>query len=271
MSLKFIANVAHHRINCLASLSKCSNLRYLDLYLVRESIPFTNLKKAISNLEKLTTVRLPRSTSLNVSDAANIKWPSNLQRLQLSGSFPPLFIDYFSWPDRLTSLTLRSCQDLSVGPMSSLLSSPQLSRTLRRLTVSGQNRGLQPESINAIPAFLPELKFLSVPGDMVVDSLFDMLSTAFSARPLALEILEFGPSYNDDELGFSTDALIDALDKGLSNVRAIGFHEKWCTEERMTEDEYIEQALKARAKIRAMNGGAAAEAENDVDVGVYYT
>ncbi|KAJ9210176.1 hypothetical protein DTO166G4_8188 [Paecilomyces variotii] len=262
----FIAPAAAFAINCLASLSKCNNLRYLDLYLVRESIPFTSLKKSLSNLEKLTTIRLPRSTSLNVSDSTNIKWPSNLQRLQLSGSFPSS-IGSFSWPDRLTSLTLRSCEDLSVAPMSSLLSSPQLSRTLKRLTIL-ENRRLDPASIKAVPIFLPQLKFLSVPGGLVDDSFFEMLVEM--STPIALEVLEFGPC-DSDGLHFSYWALIDALDKGLANLRTVGFHVKWCTEERITEDEYIEQALKSRHEIPTTNGDAEAEADEDVDVGVYYT
>ncbi|GAD92109.1 F-box domain protein [Paecilomyces variotii No. 5] len=263
----FIAPAAAFAINCLASLSKCSNLRYLDLYLVRESIPFTSLKKSLSNLEKLTTVRLPCYTSINVSDCANIKWPSNIQRLQLSGSFPIPSIDSFIWPDRLTSLTLRSCEDLSVGPMTSLLSSPQLGRSLKRLTVL-ENRGLQIASINAIPIFLPQLKFLSVPGGTVDNSFFEMLIEV--STPIALEVLEFGPSDSDD-LDFSYWTLIDALDRGLANLRSVGFHVKWCTEDRIIEDERIEQALEARHRISATNGHAAAETDADTDVGVYYT
>lgn len=265
-----------HSTNCLPSLSKCGNLRHLDLSLVRDHIPFANLKKAISHLQKLISLRLPRSTILTVDDGPSyLAWPPRLSRLQLSGSFPSS-VGTFSWPDSLTSLTLKNCTNLSVGPISDLLSSPQLARTLNRLRISNSNRDLQPESINAIPAFLPGLKFLSVPGDLVLETFFDMLRS-FHRTPLALEVLELDAPYTESAPEFTTETLLDALRKGLSNLRAIGFHEAYCTDERIAEDEYIDDVLKERAAKRRSEGlgadsDAKEEEEEDEDqvVGVYY-
>lgn len=53
------------RVNCLAALSKCSNLRLLDLSLVSESISMADLLRSTSLLSKLESLHLrthlPRS------------------------------------------------------------------------------------------------------------------------------------------------------------------------------------------------------------------
>ncbi|KAL1999147.1 hypothetical protein VTN02DRAFT_4990 [Thermoascus thermophilus] len=274
----FIAPMISFSTNCLPALSKCGNLRHLDLSLVRDHIPFANLKKAIGHLQRLTSLRLPRSTILTVDDdpSSLLSWPPGLSRLQLSGSFPPSSlssIGTLSWPASLTSLTLKNCTDLSVGPISALLSSPQLARSLIRLRISNANRALQPESINAVPAFLPGLKFLSVPGDLVQEPFFDLLRSVHRA-PLALEVLELDAPYSESAPDFATETLLDALRTGLANLRAIGFHEAYCTDERIAEDEDVDDALKERAaKRRSEVLGADEEEEQDAEeemVGVYY-
>lgn len=145
------------------------------------------------------------------------------------------------------------------------MSSPQLDRGLKRLTVSNLNRNLQPESINAIPAFLPNLTFLSVPGDLVEDTFLDIVA---HMAPLSLQVLEFGYPYSNAELGFRTKSLHEALNGGLAELRSVGFAEVFVTEQRIVEDEEIELALQAlaikRARDRPVDGHV------DTDVGVYY-
>ncbi|GMF70766.1 unnamed protein product [Aspergillus oryzae var. brunneus] len=146
------------------------------------------------------------------------------------------------------------------------MSSPQLGESLQRLTISGSNRGLTPESINAIPAFLPNLNFLSVPGDMVEDSFFIILCHV--SPPLALEVLEFGFPCNDLKLSFETKTLISALDTGLASLRSVGFLEDLVSDERWEEDEEIDKALQERVKHRGSQPGA--ESRDDEEAGVYY-
>ncbi|PKY06556.1 F-box domain protein [Aspergillus campestris IBT 28561] len=256
----FVAPSLSFSSNSLPALSKCTNLHYLDLSLVGDPIPFTNLKKALNNLPKLTTVRLPRSTNLTdlSPTSQSIPWPPRLHRLQLSGRFSPFTIPTFAWPPSLTSLTLKNCQDLSVNHIGSLMSSPQLGRTLRRLTISCANRGLHPESINAVPAFLPDLTYLCVPGDLVDDMFFELLTD--KTHPIALQELVFDHPFSDPELGFSTQALIAALHAGLVNLQNIGFAERFCTDERIIADEELDTILTERAP----------SGKDDVVCGVYY-
>lgn len=157
--------------------------------------------------------------------------------------------------------------------MGCLVSSPLLSQRLNRLTISGSNRHLQPESINAIPAFLPGLKFLSIPGDLVEESFFDILT--YTAPPLGLEVLEIGNPHFEAALGFSTKALVTALGTGLANLKAVGFAEAYLTEQRILEDEEIDVALQKVAiekqKAHQRNGdGEDFDNNEDVDIGVYY-
>ena len=173
------------------------------------------------------------------------------------------------------------------------MSSPQLSRCLSRLTILGFNRNLQPQSINAIPAFLPGLEFLSVPGDLVEETFFDMLG--YMTPPLALVVLEFGNPHFESVIGFSTASLVETLDAGLANLRAVGFAEAYLTEQRILEDEEIDNVLQARVKekkalarrsaaVEAGHGTAGIDTANgngnetavndddddDPDAGVYY-
>ncbi|KNG88802.1 F-box domain protein [Aspergillus nomiae NRRL 13137] len=263
----FVAPTLTFSISSLPALSKCTNLRNLDLALVHEAISFTNLKQAISRLHKLVTLRLPQSTILTDPESAKVPWPPSLHRLQISGRFNPLLIPTFSWPPALTSLALKNCSDLSVSNLSSLMSSPQLGESLQRLTISGSNRGLTPESINAIPAFLPKLNFLSVPGDMVEDSFFIILCHVFP--PLELEALEFGFPCEEFKLSFETKTLICALDSGLASLRSVGFVEDLVPDERQEEDIEIDNALQERVKRRDSQSGTEIR-DDEEQVGVYY-
>ncbi|KAL4892983.1 F-box domain protein [Aspergillus ambiguus] len=264
----FIAPRVSFSTNSLPALSKCLNLRQLDLSLVGDPIAFPSLKKALHRLTRLVSLRLPQSTTLTTdrdsdSDSDSTAWPPHLHRLQLSGRFSPQTIPLFAWPPALTSLALKNT-DCTVEHIASLLSSPHLSHSLTRLTISNANRFLTPDSINAIPAFLPNLVFLSVPGDLVEDPFFDIAGHA--SPPLALEVLQLGYPYLDACLNFSVPALVRALDAGLANLCAVGFSEEvFCTEDRIEDDEDIEQALQKRDAER----GSQSRAEESW-VGVYY-
>ncbi|KAL1971056.1 hypothetical protein VTN77DRAFT_7 [Rasamsonia byssochlamydoides] len=257
----FIAPAASFSINCLASLSKCGNLRYLDLSLVNESIPFTSLKKAISHLQKLVTLRLPRSTIL--TDPERLQWPPKLQRLQVGGTFKDN-MHSFLWPEQITRMSLKNCTDLSVGAMRALVTNPHLGRNLRRLTVSTFNRGLQMESISIIPTYLTNLVFLSVPGDLIFDDFFETLRVVHGQRkPLPLEVLEFAFSHTGDALEFEWQSLIDTLDNALANLRAVGVHDMFIKDLWPCE---VEDALAERAEKQDLPVSKDTE---EYEVGVY--
>ncbi|KKK18604.1 hypothetical protein AOCH_007069 [Aspergillus ochraceoroseus] len=255
----------------LPALSKCLKLRHLDLSLVGDAMPFPLLKRAVSRLDNLTALRLPQSTSISDSESFSIPWPPSLRRLQFSGRFSPLVMPTFPWPPSLTTLTLKNCADLSETTLSTLISSPDLARTLKRLTVSGFNRHLSSESINAILVFLPNLSFLSIPGDLVESTFLDLLYHVGSG---ALEVLEFGYPSFDAALYFTHAELLRLLRRhgAVPNLRAVGFSEVFCTEDRMVDDDEIDEILTRRAQSgpSVQTSPDAHRSVSDVDPGVYY-
>jgi hypothetical protein len=216
----FIAPTDSFSINSLAPLSKCYNLVELNLSLVCSPLPFVRLKKAIRHLDKLEYLCLPTSTTILVEESADMPWPPRLRHLRLSGSFPKDSMEFFSWPERQSSLTLIWCNDLSVNSISSLICSRHLGRQLKHLEISPENRILQPGSINAVPRFLPNLRSLVVPGNLLQDDFFNNLN----GTPLSLEYLAIEKSTTIfHSLGFSERSLISALDYGLSNLQSVLF------------------------------------------------
>jgi hypothetical protein len=103
---------------------------------------------------------------------------------------------------------------------------------------------------------------------MVDESFFDILSHMFP--PLALEVLEFGLPCSDLKLGFTTKTLLSTLDTGLANLRSVGFAEEFVTEQRLEEDEEIDDILQERNKRRGSQPDAEGQDEEE-EAGVYYT
>jgi hypothetical protein len=172
-------------------------------------------------MKRLATFRSPQFMRITNEPSTIIKWPPNLEILQLSGTIETP-IDFFCWPENMAQLCLKNCQNLSLEVMTGLLSNPQLDTRLKRLTLSTYNRGLQPECIHLIPAFLPNLLFLSIPGDLVQDMFFSMIE--YQRTELALEVLELGHTHTGERLHFKMQSLIDLLDSSLPHLRAVGFH-----------------------------------------------
>lgn len=206
-----------------------------------------------------------------LSDPDRLPWPPKLQRLQVSGKFAD-DMRSFLWPEHLTRLTLKNCADLSLQAMSRLVANPHLGRSLRRLTVSTFNRGLQTESIQVILTHLPNLVFLSVPGDLVFDDFFDSLRRDYyqqqqqqraQRQSLALEVLELSFSHTGDAREFEWQSLIDTLDNALGNLRAVGVHDMFLGE--LLPDE-LDDALTERAEKRKL---PVSEDTEEWGVGVY--
>ena len=150
----------------------------------------------MGQLVNLRTPRFMRITQKGLEKEGPV-WPPKLQTLQLSGVIE-VNMASFVWPENMSSLSLKHCMNLSVEVMPSVLEKMSLMSSLKRLSISTYNRGLQPECINLIPALLPNLLFLGIPGDLVQDMFFTLIQCRRSSDDdLALEVLEFG--HRDDE------------------------------------------------------------------------
>ncbi|PYH40972.1 F-box domain protein [Aspergillus saccharolyticus JOP 1030-1] len=294
-------------INCLPALSKCTKLQSLDLSLVAEPFPFLEFKRSLSNLSKLTTLRLPRTNNLippppstllsSSASPSTIPWPPRLQNLQVTGDFStnPLLARYFAWPPALTSLILKNCKNLDSSPLTTiLLENPSLHTTLKRLKIDPSNH-LSLTFVNQLPLTMPNLDYLSVPGDTIDLTFFENLDERMQLlrQPLALRTLEIDQPCSDTAASlmyFTPPTLVHALQNGLANVRSVGISEAW--ELKGGEVEEIDSVLRSRFSKKKQGkqqqqppvdqAGAAGmpsppasvddEDEDDVDddVGVYY-
>ncbi|RAH42087.1 F-box domain protein [Aspergillus brunneoviolaceus CBS 621.78] len=293
-------------INSLPALSKCTKLQSLDLSLVGDYFPFLEFKRALSHLTRLTTLRLPRTHHLTPPPASTppstatsaIPWPPRLQNLQLTGDFSanPALARYFSWPPALTSLILKNCKDLDNSPLTTLfLTDPALPTTLRRLKIDPSN-SLSLTFVNRLPLTLPDLDYLSVPGDTLDFTFFENLDERVQLlrEPVAWRTLELDHPCSEDTAAslmyFTPGTLVHALQHGLAHVRAVGISEAW--ELKGGEVEEIDAVLRSRFSKKSKNqqqsgqvgvGGIPSpptsvdedeavddDDDDDDDIGVYY-
>ncbi|KAL1630692.1 hypothetical protein SLS54_000563 [Diplodia seriata] len=229
----FIAPQSAFAINCFAALSKCTNLRVLDLSLIFEAVSFSTLAQTLQKLPNLSTLYFPRSSSDSASfDASTIAWPP-IERLYLSGSIENHFIrrllkdDLLSCrlPASLKTLSITHCPRLATHDLTSLVRAvgPQL----EALTVESI-RGLRANAMDRVLDFCPRLKLLRVSLDYVT-FMFVYRDQEDEARFLnhPLERLDLTDSGN---MGWSLDPdevlkagdLADAIQDGtIPNLRII--------------------------------------------------
>lgn len=112
-----------NRVNCLAALSKCSNLRRLNLSFVSESIAMSDLLRSTSTLLKLESLHLPRSSAHDSSrDVLIYSWPSKLRELHISGGLhDESALGLSTLPRSLSYLSIGNCPHLSMLFISPLL------------------------------------------------------------------------------------------------------------------------------------------------------
>ncbi|EEP80662.1 conserved hypothetical protein [Uncinocarpus reesii 1704] len=178
----------------LLSISKCQNLQILDLSLVLTELSFGDVKNATKNLTSLTTLRLPKNTSLSLA-ANDVPWPPNLTVFQFGGDDPadiPRFAEEFSWPEKLTSLTLHNCKSLTIAAGQAIFGNPQLQQRLRRLRITSDNNFTHFRFMADLVNVIPKVKWLSLPGGDVNSTIIPTLATLNTQ--LELEVLRMEPS-----------------------------------------------------------------------------
>lgn len=211
-------------------------------------------------MERLVNLRTPRFMRITQEEKQGLKWPPKIQTLQLSGSID-VNMASFPWPEKMSSLSLQHCMNLSYEIMPGILDKLSVEPNLKWLSISTYNRGLQPECINLIPSYLPNLLFLGVPGDLVQDIFFTLIQSRKS--DLALEVLEFGHTHTGDKLDLSMQFIIDALHQWLPNLRAVGFHTMFGEYDDL-DDALLEHAEKRGDKLQI------SDETIEFDPGTYY-
>lgn len=177
----FVAPVASFAMNCFPALSKCRRLRLLDLSLVSESPPLYELLKTVSQLQQLTTFRLPRSSGFSAMGIPTpVAWPSNLENLSLSGGIDAHFLHgEVALPQTLRSLTIEHCPLVkTVGLMHFLRVAVRPLPHLESLKLAYLPR-LHGGALDNLLFILPGLTKLSISVDYITPALFDL---AISSR-----------------------------------------------------------------------------------------
>ncbi|KAJ5835083.1 hypothetical protein N7447_001109 [Penicillium robsamsonii] len=215
---KFVAPRVSFAINSLAPLAKCKKLSYLCLDFVADPIPLSALKKAISGLDKLITIKL--SSSMFITDDGSIEdWPPNLEYLQVAGRFDIEKMSFFRWPPKLVGLTFCGCENLDTSVLEEILINEQLCTTLRQLTLHRSNREMFEEGPSEILSTLIALKSLRIP----VDLLYDLLILPVFDSPISIRELELTEPYDEDfPAEFDVDEFCKALNTNISRVCYIG-------------------------------------------------
>ena len=175
---EFVAPQASFAINCLPALAKCVRLKLLDLSLVSESPPLPDLFKAIGHLNRLKTLRLPRSSGFGVhhrsSSFPSFIWPPSLMNLCLSGGIDAHFLHgVVAFPTTLRSLTIEHCPNAKGFAVTHLLrTSVTPLKKLESLKIAHMPR-LSSHALDDVLFLLPQISKLSVSVDYITPALFD--------------------------------------------------------------------------------------------------
>jgi len=258
-------------VNCLAALSKCTNLRHLDLSLISESLPLRDFLHAIAPLKNLTSLRFPRSSSSHTSELTRSQphsWPPNLENLHLSGRIHDTSISLIisSLPTTLTHLTIEHCPTLSRLFIWQIL--PTLAEGLTHLRISYQMPRLYRGSLDEILFHLPNLRVFSIAADYISRRFFTEYRTNegefLFSHPL--EMLELEDSGATDlpleEYKIKASAVSLAVLEGrLGRLRRVRAHERlgWlATAQDREEVEDLVELLEDKAREDAESGALGA-------------
>lgn len=228
----FIAPQASFAVNCFAALSKCSNLRTLDLSLVCEAVNISDLSHTLAKLPVLRTLYFPRTSSdSDFFDASAIAWPP-LDELYLSGTVKSHFIKGLVKEDSTTSrlpttlknLSLAHCPSLTTSDLTALLRG--VGHQLTTLTVENV-RNLRHTAMDRVLDLCPKLKSLRVSLDYVTFMFVyrDQDEQRFLDHPLErLELSDSGNmgwSLDPDEVLTAGDLADGIADGTVPNLRII--------------------------------------------------
>ncbi|EME38703.1 hypothetical protein DOTSEDRAFT_92047 [Dothistroma septosporum NZE10] len=172
----FVAPVATFGDNCLAPLSKCPNLRLLDLAMVSESPSLSRLLQTVSHIESLSTFRLPRSAGFHGKVVpGSVSWPPRLENLSLSGGIDAHFMHgIVALPSTLRSLTIEHCPAAKGFALMHLLrTAVQPLPDLEILRLANLPR-LGTTALDSVLVVLPGLTKLSISIDYISPMLFDL-------------------------------------------------------------------------------------------------
>ncbi|KAK4693620.1 hypothetical protein P7C71_g3822, partial [Lecanoromycetidae sp. Uapishka_2] len=261
--------VEFNYVNCLAALSKCANLRHLDLQFVSESITMADLLRSLCGLSRLEVLHLPRSSAHEPnSDTSNYKWPAKLRDLHISGGVRDESTHYLeTLPPSMTRLSIGNCPHLSMYSLRPLLQEkgPQLEDLEIIAPIPALQHGHKP--LNDVMDLVPNLRHLKISLDFLGPVFF----TPSASNPDACQSLRrldldcFDPA----ECGFITLEQVwqgfdwaEGKDGKFNKVRKLGISNRlgWTKKK---SDQATMKEIDELLKAMALEDGADAEVGED--------
>ncbi|KIX93726.1 uncharacterized protein Z520_10632 [Fonsecaea multimorphosa CBS 102226] len=198
---RFTSPAVTFSIASLAPLSKCVNLRQLDLSTDYYSISVIDLLSAIAELKHLTSLSLPKGFHIlqDIHSVQNLRWPENLARLRASDvmCFRSVEWDLLieSWPQTLKTVTFPDCPHFTGADV--FLHCEKQAEHVQRLKLT-ESRGLGEDSYNLFDILhvFPALQELIVPADVARRTLNEspVETEEPATRDSPLEILRITPT-----------------------------------------------------------------------------
>ncbi|TVY45904.1 F-box protein [Lachnellula subtilissima] len=243
---EFIAPQASFGINSFAALSKCSQLRHLDLSLISASISNKLLFQTLKNLQQLETLFFPRSSSRDLRgdsgrDEVPYEWPPKLKALHLAGGIDDHFLatHLVAVGKSLERLSIQHCSQIHLDAL--LCTLTVLGPQLLHLTIRHPMSQLHIGALNPLLECCPHLIALRISADYITSSLF-----LHPAPKLQILDLDCSPTASPD-VGVEPAAVYEAVEEGrMPDLRSVRFSARlaWnATEELRADVRDLEEVL----------------------------
>lgn len=187
---EFIAPQASFAINSFAALSKCTQLRHLNLSLISASISNHVLFHTLKNLRELETLYFPRSSSNQGQKPKNdetYEWPPKLQALHLAGGINDEFLltHLHNLPPSLSRFSIQHCSMVYTSALLSVLE--VLGPQLQHLTIRHPMSRIDPAALDYVLLLCPNLLAFRISGDFISDALFTNIPQGHPLQILDLD------------------------------------------------------------------------------------
>ncbi|MCJ1474560.1 hypothetical protein MMC13_003219 [Lambiella insularis] len=227
-------------VNSLPALSKCHQLTRLDLSLISEALPITDLVHAVNSLRRLKTFHFPRCQALftagythhfppcprdvgcvGCSSSAAIfpSWSSSLEAVYMPCDIKSNFLTMFAgMPPTMTSLIIEDGSRYNIFPMDDILwhIGPQILRLQLRFVLPKSGFS---HAETRRPRF-PSMRHLDCLGDHLMMGFFHYHLDTDDAIPLqSLTIHSSGGPVANLTCGIVFDKVADGNLKNLRKLR----------------------------------------------------
>ncbi|KAI9640338.1 hypothetical protein NHQ30_011080 [Ciborinia camelliae] len=209
--VEFVAPQASFSINSFPALSKCTQLRYLDLSLISASISTRLLFQTLKTLQHLETLLFPRTSNSDQGRNDEIyEWPPKLQGLHLAGGVDNSFLDthLLNVPPTLCRFSIQHCSMVYSPALLSTLE--HIGPQLQHLTIRHPMNRMGVGALDFVLLSCPTLTAFRISADFITDELFKNIPQDHPLRILDLDCSGTAGT----EVNITAGAVYDAVEEG---------------------------------------------------------